>query len=498
MRKSRIHTGHMLVLLGPFLLGVQGAAAQAPSPDKPSQIRREKAYPTGDKASSILLLERLMPAEVRLGQPLTYTLKVTNLTAIEVQDVVLTEQLPPGLRTQNIEPKATRTEARQAVWEWKKLAPRESKSIRVTGLAETVGELNCCALVTFSTVMCSTTRVVQPELALTKSAPPEVLLCDPIPLQVVVRNTGSGVARNVRVTDALPDGWSAADGGNTLMFEAGNLAAGQAREFTASVQAARTGRFVNTARAAEDGGLTADATATTVVRKPVLAVSKTGPAFRYVGRPAKFEITVRNDGDAPATGTMLVDAIPAGTKFVSASAAGKAANGQVTWNLGTLAPGDVETVQLTLTATQIGTVRNTVTVKAVCAEASAVATMEIRGIPAILLEVIDIEDPIEVGANETYEILVVNQGSAMDTNIKVTCTLPPQQQYVSATGPTSPAVDGQVVTFAPLAQLAPKAKVTYRLVVKGVKTGDVRFAVSMTSDQIKTPVQETESTNIYE
>ena len=142
MKNSKVYRVHMLVLLGALVTAAQGAAAQTPSPGEPSQIRREKAYPTGDKASSILLLERLMPAEVRLGQPLTYTLKVTNLTAIEVQDVVLTEQLPPGLRTQNIEPKATRAEARQAVWEWKKLAPRESKSIRVTGLAETVGELD--------------------------------------------------------------------------------------------------------------------------------------------------------------------------------------------------------------------------------------------------------------------------------------------------------------------------------------------------------------------
>jgi uncharacterized repeat protein (TIGR01451 family) len=487
----------MLVLLAALASAARGAA-ETPSADEPSQIRREKAYPTGDKASSILLLERLMPAELRLGQPLTYTLKVTNLTALELQDVVLTEQFPAAFRAQNIEPSATRTEGRQAVWEWKKLAPRQSKSIKVTGLPETVGELNCCALVTFSTVMCATTRVVQPELVLTKNAPPEVLLCDPIPLQFAVRNSGSGVAKNVRVTDTLPDGWSTADGRTMLAFEAGDLAAGQAREFTASVQAARTGRFANTARAAEDGGLTAEATATTIVRRPVLAVSKAGPDFRYVGRPAKFEITVRNTGDTPATQTMLVDTLPAGAQFVAASAAGKAANGQVTWNLGTLAPGDVETVQLTLTPTQIGTVRNAVTVKAVCAEASAVATLSVKGIPAILLEVIDIEDPIEVGANETYEILVLNQGSAMDTNIRITCTLPPEQQYVSATGPTSPTVQGQVVTFAPLAQLAPKAKVTYRLVVKGVKTGDVRFAVSMTSDQISSPVQETESTNIYE
>ena len=54
------------------------------------------------------------------------------------------------------------------------------------------------------------------------------------------------------------------------------------------------------------------------------------------------------------------------------------------------------------------------------------------------------------------------------------------------------------MTFAPLKSLAPKVKVTYRVVVKAVGTGDVRFKVSLTSDQMTSPAEETESTNIYE
>ncbi|GAF69003.1 unnamed protein product, partial [marine sediment metagenome] len=36
------------------------------------------------------------------------------------------------------------------------------------------------------------------------------------------------------------------------------------------------------------------------------------------------------------------------------------------------------------------------------------------------------------------------------------------------------------------------------VVVKGIATGDVRFRTTLTSDQIRTPVTETESTNIYD
>ena len=76
--------------------------------------------------------------------------------------------------------------------------------------------------------------------------------------------------------------------------------------------------------------------------------------------------------------------------------------------------------------------------------------------------------------------------------------LPAEEEYVSSAGPTDGKADGKVVTFAPLPTLAPKATATYKLVVKGTGEGDVRFKVEMKSDQIDSPVMETESTHIYQ
>jgi uncharacterized repeat protein (TIGR01451 family) len=485
----------LICMAGPVELAAGGPQAPA---RRGEQVRRtEKAYPTGDKTTSVVLLERLAPAEIRAGQAFNYAIKITNLTRAEIADVVVTEQFPAAFRIGSILPEPTGTGERSAAWEWEKLGPQETKEIRVSGSTEQTEDLTYCATVTFNTVVCATTRVVQPQLALTKHAPAEVLICDPIPLRFVVGNTGSGVARNVRIADKLPEGWKTTDGRTSLAFDAGDLAAGQSREFTVNVRSSQTGRFTNTATAAEEGGLSAEATATTTVRQPVLAVAKSGPDFRYIGRPAKFEITVANEGDAAAANTVVVDAVPAGTDFVTASDGGQLADGKVTWNLGTLAAGESRIVSLTVTPTRRGTVQNTAVAKAVCAEGSASARMEVRGIPAILLEVIDLHDPIEVGGNETYEIVVVNQGSADGTNIVITCTLPAEQEYVSAAGPTQAQAAGKTVRFAPLRSLAPKAKATYRLVVKGVQAADVRFKVSMTSDQVDSPVEETESTHIY-
>ena len=123
--------------------------------------------------------------------------------------------------------------------------------------------------------------------------------------------------------------------------------------------------------------------------------------------------------------------------------------------------------------------------------------VRIAGIPAILLEVIDIEDPIEVGKTETYQIEVTNQGSATDTNIRITCELEDAQEFVSGSGATAVTGQGRTITMAPLAALPAKEKAVWRVVVKANKAANVRFKTTLLSDQLTRPVEETESTNQY-
>lgn len=498
MRSNRRYSA---VLSAAMLLLPLAAAAQVrdarPAPREGALVRTEKAFPTGDRASSVLLVERFAPAEVRRGQPFRYEIRVTNLSRSRLEEVVLSERFAPGFRLKGTAPTVGRMDGGSAVWVFATLEAGATQNIIVEGSTDRPEELVSCATVTFRTTVCSTTRIVEPNLAIMKTMPPDVLLCDDIPIRVVVANNGSGVARNVRVTDNLPPGLTTRDGKNAILFEAGDLAAGQSREFTLPLRAARTGSYTNTARATEEGGLSAEATAVTVVRQPALVVTKRGPELRYLGRQATFDITVENRGDAPARDTVLTDTLPPGVELVGAEEGGSASGGQVSWQLGTLAPGASRTVRLTIRPTAIGRLTNTAMVRAYCAEATASAPLEVRGIPAILLEAVDEPDPIEVGGQVTYNITVTNQGSATGTNIVIECTLPNEQDFVTATGPTQATAIGKSVRFASLATLSAKATATYRVTVRGNAVGDVRFRVSLKSDQIESPVEETESTHIY-
>jgi uncharacterized repeat protein (TIGR01451 family) len=443
-------------------------------------------------------LNKNMPSEVQLNAPFDYSIKVANMTDMDVANVVVTENIPSNFKVTNTSPSATK-EGDVLVWKLGSFAPNQSKQITVTGMASNTQCVKTCAAATYVIPACANVKVVQPKLLLKKTAPSEVLLCDPIPVKFVVTNTGSGSAGNVEIEDTLPAGLKTADGQSTIMINAGTLAAGQSKEFSATLKASKTGEYDNKAVASSSGGLKAESETTTVVRQPVLTISKSAPETRYLGRSVTYEITVANKGDAPAKNLAVEDQLPAGVKFVSASDSGKAMGGKVQWNLGTLMPGRSHMVSVTVMPNEAGTLTNTVTANATCAEdvRASVKTV-VAGISAVLLEVIDIEDPIEIGSQETYVITATNQGTSPDTNISIVCTLEDNEQYVSSSGATRGMFSGNKVTFTPLGSLAPKAEATWRVVVKAVKAGDVRFKVTMNTDQLGRPVEETEATHLYE
>lgn len=449
-----------------------------------------------------IAISKTCTPEAMVGDTVRYMIEVTNPSEVDATNVVVTDNIPDGISYVSSSPSASAS-GNMLTWNLGTLGPRQTTAISVEARASRVGTFENCAEVRadhgLSDRACCSTVVTEARLQLEKSCPAEVIICDPIEYVIVVRNTGTGTATNVRVMDNLPPGITTVDGRTSMTADVGNLGPGEAREVRFSVKANAVGTFQNNVSATADGGLTAEATCTTIVRQPALSVTKQGPEERFIGRNAEYTITVTNTGDAPARDTVLVDDVPAGTEFVGASDGGQFGGGVITWQLGTLEPGASRTVSTTLRPVTRGAARNTARATAYCAEATASTEMQIRGIPAILLEVIDVDDPIEVGAIETYIIEVTNQGSAEGTNIRVFARLPAEMEFVGADGPTAHRLDadGKTVNFEPLPMLAPRAKATWRVQTRGLQPGDLRFYVELISDQMTSPVMETESTHVY-
>jgi uncharacterized repeat protein (TIGR01451 family) len=446
-----------------------------------------------------LRIDKAMPQSVQLNAPFEYTIKAINLTDQTLSKVMVKDHLSDGLKYVSSTP-AGKLEDNALTWEMNTFGPKAVETIVVKVTATEVGCMQTCAYASYIMLACAKTEVVQPALAISKMAPESVTICDPIPFKFVVTNKGSGTATNVKLSDKLPAGLMTQDGKTSIDLSLGNLAPGQSKTQTVMAKAAKPGTYKNQAMAMADGNLKAESEVTTTkVTQPVLAIEKSGPKKIYLERSVQYDITVTNKGDSVAANTVVTDSIPAGVTGIKASSGGALAGNMVSWNLGDLAPKASKKVSVSYTPSSGGEFKNTAKATAVCAEAvSASAATVVEGIPAVLLEVIDIDDPIEVGNNETYIITVTNQGSASDTDIVIKAMLEDTMEYVSSSGATNGQLSGSTVTFSPLPSLAPKAKATWKVVIKAKKAGDVRFSVTMNSDQLGRDVSETEATNFYE
>ncbi|MFK7758690.1 MAG: hypothetical protein AB8C13_01945 [Phycisphaerales bacterium] len=457
------------------------------------------AFPTGDARTSAILLHQVMPGEVVRGQDFGFTYHVTNLTDMAVQNVLVSLDSTSNLNIKSSDPRASSTGGDMS-WALGDLGPNETKIIRVTGSADRVGQASDCITVSYNNFLCATLNVVEPALALTKTATERASKCDEIVFRFTVKNTGTGSAEGVVINDTLPEGLTMANGSRDISIPVGTLASGESKTYEVKTNAASTGTFRNSATATANGGLSAQAGPTsTVVVAPELAITSKCSETQFLGRNMTFGYTLSNTGNGQAASTTASATIPAGTTLVRSSEGGRVQGNRVIWDFGNMAAGAKTDFSITVKANDAGEYTSSATANASCAESvSDSCTSGVKGIPAILLEVVDITDPVEVGGQTTYVITVTNQGSAPDNNVRIVATLPGEQGYIGSTGTTAAAVAGQRISFAPVPSLEVGAVASWRITVRANGSGDVRFRLEMTSDNLTSPVIETEATNLYE
>lgn len=476
-------------------------ATPCPAPAGPACAEPVGAVGFGPRTPSgdgMMRLEKRGPTEVSVGDPFTYEIHVTNSSRnIAAEDVVVTDVLPGEFRLTSTDPKAEEGAEGRLRFALGRIDPGDSRRVRVTGTFTSAGCMEDCAAVEFKQVVCFQTRVVEPQLQLVKTLSRDVLICDPICMTLVVSNPGSGPARNVRVVDTLPEGWTTTDGRTRLVYEIGTLPPGEARRMTASFTSARPGAFTNRASATADG-LKTEAYAETTVHEPRLRITKSGRERQYIGQCVTYDIEVTNTGDWASRNTTVTDVFEGDGVLIAPSAGGQLRGRTAVWALGDIGPGASHKMSITARVDRPSKSCNTATAEGYCAEAVC-ATVETlwEGIPAILLEVIDTDDPIEVGCPETYVITATNQGTAPDLNVQIVCILEDSSEFVSAGGATAGSHRDGVITFAPVRSLGTGQVATWRVIVKALAPHDTRFTVKLTSEMLDRSVDETESTHFY-
>jgi uncharacterized repeat protein (TIGR01451 family) len=443
-------------------------------------------------------VEKTGPASVSLNRPFTYELVVRNPGKTPALLVRLADQVPANLRYVRSEP-AAEIQSAALVWNLGTMEAGGERRFKVEVQAVAEGEALSSATATCAASSTCRTNVSKPQLSIVKRGPQTASVGDNVKFELLVSNIGSGPAEGVVLRDKMPSGLEH-PAGEYIEADLGTLKAGETKTVNLETRAIQAGRQVNEASVSAPGIAEVTAQAAVVINDAALSLRKTGPQQGNPNQELDYNLLVTNTGAAPATGVKLTDVLPEGLDFVSASDGGafNAKGRSVEWNVGTLPPGQSKAVSVRLKAVKAGDWQNQAVARAERGrEAKAAVSVRIEGVPALLLEVVDLDDPVEVGSETTYEIRVVNQGTAACTGLRIVGVAPAGMTLLGAEAPVAHRIEGAQAIFESLPKLAAKADVLFKVHVRADKPGDWRFRVWMSSDHMPKAIYEDESTQVY-
>ena len=389
-------------------------------------------------------------------------------------------------------------------WDLGTLNPGDKKQIIITGKPSKTGTIRYTGETTLNfkvatdSDFASTVNVIEPNLTFGLVAPKSALVEQMVPVQLDFVNKGEAIVLGAKLVHTLPKGLLTFEGKSKIEKDIGNLAPGAKKSYKLNLKGVTTGQFKTTMTAVADEGVTASATLNLAITKPVLTIVGRAAKKRFVGNKSPYTLTVKNIGDAPADNLEVKLILPEGILLQSANEGGAKGGRVVTWKINSLRPGDSKKVTAKTIVKKIMNARAVATAKAKAAEQVETAMVtDIAGIAGLLSTLIDTHDPVPLGDNEVYVITANNTGSLDATKIRITCVLPDSMEFVKTAGATKGTLDGNVLTFEPLPALYPQAVAQWKVIVKAVKPGDVRFKVSVESEQLERSVDLIESTHFY-
>jgi hypothetical protein len=452
----------------------------------------------GPQAPS-LTLEKFFPPEVQVNKPATLEIRVRNVGAVPAHQVEIHDEIPQGAQLLSTQPRAARGTRGELVWPLGTLAAGQDATVRCELLPTTEGELGSVARVQFEAEASGRTICTRPDLSIAVEGPSDVMIGEDMTLKIRISNPGTGVATGVLLAEHVPPTVEH-QAGAELEYDIGQLQPKETRELVLSLHAVKAGASVNVLTVHGDGQLQAEQRTPLTVVSPALDVSLEGPRRRFLDRQAVYTVWVSNPGTASAQGVELAATLPPGFKFIDANNSGRfdPATRKVQWLLEELPPNQKGSV--TLTAVPIEAGAQVITIGSTAQRGLNVEKQEqvlVEGVAAIMFQVADLADPVELGGETTYEVKVVNQGSKAASNVRLTVLMPPEMKPLSAEGPTRFQTDGQQVHFQDLPRLAPKASTVYRIRAQCQAAGDMRVRVQLTTDDLRTPITKEESTRVY-
>jgi uncharacterized repeat protein (TIGR01451 family) len=243
---------------------------------------------------------------------------------------------------------------------------------------------------------------------------------------------------------------------------------------------------------------------------PSLSIHLVGPRQEQVGEVARFRIEVTNTSDRPIEALEIADEFETSLQPNQATEGSKwLKGGTLGWKVAALGPGktvhreiefkclratpracnrvivtavDIEPLseQASLEIIATGQASTAMTAQSKSPSAAASNTHEIPS-DSLSVSVSDTADPIKVGGETTYQVLVTNTGEESVFDVAVTVTFGDELRLMGMGSPVRGTPLAGSVRFEPVREIrAGEAALSYELRMQGTRAGRTRMHVNVT------------------
>ncbi len=423
-------------------------------------------------------------AEINVGTKTQVAIIVKNSGQSVAEGVSIQTQLPDSVTYQGAVPAPSMSSDRMIQFEIGDLAAGSERRIVIDLIPERPGPVDLETRAFFAASTKSAMQVRRPEVVIESHAAETVVVGEEVEFQVILKNVGDGVARDVVLTPDFP---SAAASESRPAPETTSLRGSESQEYRFTARATEGEWLVGQFVAVTADGRQVETESRVRILHPALQVHINGPRGGFVNQEGEYEIVVSNPGDTTIEQGAVTLRVPEGLRVTAISDQAHSEDNHRTlvWCLEPLAAGKSRSLMVKAVAAQVGPHRQTVV-----AEGSPRLVARDEHLTLIFsranvdLSVTNRREANEVGAAESFTVRVQNHGSRVAEQVSVQVVLPDAMVPLES---SKYAQDGQRISF-PALQLKPGQEEKLEFQATGVTAGDFAVRARLESDFSRTPI----------
>jgi uncharacterized repeat protein (TIGR01451 family) len=449
-------------------------------------------------------LEKRGPSSLRRGQQQPYQIVIRNLGPAPAQQVHIEDELPANVRIHAANP-MPQLQGNKAVWVLPVLPVNGELVLSLMLEASADVEINGRTSVYIAATSQTTAPAARPRsetapMVIQLAGPNQIAVGKPAVFEIRVVNQSAQPLTGIVLHGMLPEGLNTPQGRAIEGEVESTIAPGESKTLKMPASAVKPGHYTVAVKVTTQTGHEASATAVIDIVAETLQLQQAPAARLFVGRDGDLRIDVTNDTHKPLRNVAVADRLPDGLDFVAASERGlyQGNSRTVYWLIDQMPPGQTRTLVVRVNGVKAGQHQNVVFAKADgIAEMQSASVVALEGISDLTLRVVDRDNPLELGKDTVYEILVRNPGNAPASNVQLQAQFPRGLMPKNAEGNTKFSMDRHTVLFEPIPSLGPGGQAIYRVSALAQSIGDQRVRFALASEQVRLPIQREISTIVY-